>query len=37
MDPNNSINTDNFENLNFNPFLDNNILLDDDIIDQDYN
>ena len=35
MDSNNGINTDNFENLNFNAFLDNNILLDNDS-DPDY-
>ena len=36
MDPKNNINTDNFENLSFNPFLDSNILLDNDS-DPDYN
>ena len=31
MDPNNSINTDNFENLNFNALLHNDILLDNNM------
>ena len=36
MDQNNSINTDNFANQNFNAFSDNNILLNNDS-DPDYN